>query len=102
MTLLQINFSSDVKPERLQALHQLGLDDQSVVSLRELIHSSGGDKLSPVYELSASEISNDQYGFARAFKLSLKPGQGVDEAIHQLQSSPWIESVQIVGTSSLF
>lgn len=102
MNLLQVNFSSDVESKILQTLHQVGFDDKCVTRLRELIHAAGGDKLSPIYELSAAEISNDKYGLARAFKLSLKPEQDIDGAIHQLQSSPWIESVHPVGISRLF
>ena len=102
VNLLQVNFRSDVEPEVLQALHQADLDDQRITHLRELINAAGGDKLSPVYELSAAEIANDQYGFARTFKLSLKPEQDIDGAIHLLHTSPWIESVHPVGVSLSF
>ncbi|WP_261892619.1 hypothetical protein [Acaryochloris marina] len=101
MNQLQVIFSNDVELEALQALHQVGLDDQGLVLLKELIHAAGGDKLSPVYELSAEEIRNDKYGFAKSFKLFLKPEQDIDDAIHHLQSSPWIESVNPVGISLL-
>ncbi len=102
MNLLQINFSQSVESEIIQVLHTEGLDDQRVSRIEEIIEEAGGEKLNPVYELSAEEIIHDNYGFARTFKLYLKPGTDTEQAIRILQSSPWVEKVKPVGINKTF
>ncbi len=102
MNLLQINFSQSVESEIIQVLHTEGLDDKRVSSIEEIIEEAGGEKLNPVYELSAEEIIHDNYGFARTFKLYLKPGTDAEQAIRILQSSPLVEKVKSVGINKTF
>ncbi len=102
MNLLQINFSQSVESEIIQVLHTKGLDDRRVSSIQEIIEEAGGEKLNPVYELSAEEIIHDNYGFARTFKLYLKPGTNAEQAIRILQSSPLVEKVKPVGINKTF
>jgi hypothetical protein len=102
LNLLQVNFSDSVELELIQALHTSGLSDERASSIQELVDAAGGDKLSAVYELSAEEIAHDHYGFARTFKLYLKPDTEINQAIEILQRSPLIESVKPVGISKAF
>ncbi|MGV2826693.1 hypothetical protein ACLFKQ_01690 [Myxosarcina sp. GI1(2024)] len=102
MDLLQINFSQSVENEILQVLHTEGLDDKRVSSIEEIIEEAGGEKLNPVYKLSAEEIIHDNYGFARTFKVYLKPGIDAERAIKILQSSPLVEKVKPVGINKTF
>jgi hypothetical protein len=102
LNLLQINFSNLVELEVIQALRTNGLNSEHVISIKNLIEDAGGDQLMAVYELSADEIVHDRYGFARTFKLYLKPDADMSRAIKLLQSSPLVESVKPVGISKTF
>ncbi len=102
LNLLQVNFSDSVELEVIQALHTSGLSDERVSSIQELVDAAGGDKLSAVYKLSAEEIAHDRYGFARTFKLYLKPDTDINQAIESLQRSPLVESAKPVGISKAF
>ena len=102
MNLLQINFSQSVETETIQVLHTESLDDKRVRSIEAIIEQAGGEKLQPVYELSAAEIVHDDYGFARTFKLYLKPGTDAEQAISILQSSPLVDKVKLVGINQTF
>ncbi len=102
LNVLQINFSSCIEAEILWSLHTSDLSNERVAAIQELINAAGGDKLTPVYELSQEEIMQDKYGFARAFKLSLKPETELNQAIEILQCSPFVESVRPVGIQRIF
>lgn len=102
MNLVQINFSKSVENEIIQALHTEGLDDERVSGTKAIVEKAGGEKLNPVYELSTEELIHDNYGFARTFKLYLKPGTDVEQAIRILQSSPLIEKVKLVSINKKF
>jgi hypothetical protein len=102
INLLQVNFSQSVESQTIQVLHTEGLNDERVSSIKQLVEKAGGEQLNPVYELSIEEITHDNYGFARTFKLYLIPGKDPDQAIKILQSSPQIEKVQAVGINKTF
>lgn len=102
MNLLQINFSQSVETEIIQVLHAEGLDNKRVSSIKAIVEKAGGEKVNPVYELSTEEIIHDNYGFARTFKLYLKTGTDVEQAIRILQSSPLVEKVKPVGINRTF
>jgi hypothetical protein len=102
INLLQVNFNQSVESEIIQILHSEGLNDERVSSIKQLVEKAGGEQLNPVYKLSTEEINHDNYGFARTFKLYLKPGVDTDQAIKILQSSPQIEKVKPVGINKTF
>ena len=102
LNVLQINFSNCIEAEILWSLHTNDLSNDRVTPIQELIKAAGGDKLMPVYELSQEEIMQDKYGFARSFKLSLKPETDLNKAIEILQSSSLIERVKPVGIQKIF
>ena len=64
--------------------------------LGELVARAGAASLRPVYELSAEEIAEDKYGFAREFSLTLKPGSDLDAASALLAASDLVEEVRPV------
>ncbi len=86
----------------LEVLHASGLTDERVAAIKELINTAGGEHLVPVYELSQDEIMQDNYGFARAFKLYLKSETNPNQTIEILQCSPLIESVRPFGIQKIF
>ena len=62
----------------------------------ELFARAGAAALRPVYDLSAEEIAEDKYGFAREFSLTLKPGSDLDAASALLAASDLVEEVRSV------
>lgn len=100
--LLHINFSNAVASDVLLSLHTEGLNGEKVRQIKELIQNVGGEQLSPIYELSAKEITQDRYGFAREFKLYLKPNINLNEAIEILQHSTMIENAKPIGIKKAF
>ncbi len=102
LNVLQINFSSCIEAEILWSLHTSNLSSERVTAIQELINAAGGDKLTSVYDLSQEEIMQDNYGFARAFKLSLKPETDLQQAIEILQSSSLVERVSPIRIQKTF
>jgi hypothetical protein len=102
LNLLQLKFSDLIETEILNILHTSGLNDERTTAIQKLIETAGGDRLVPIYELSQEEIMQDKYGFARVFKLYLKPDTNPNRAIEILQSSPSVESVSPVGIQKIF
>ena len=102
MNILQINFSPSVATETIQLLHTKSFENDRIDSIKKIITDAGGEILTPVYQLSTEEIIHDNYGFARTFKLYLKPSIDREQAIKILQNSPLIEKVKPVGISKAF
>ncbi len=87
-------WSLSVPVATLQSLHASELDASDSQEIADLFRSVGGERLSPVYELSLREVAEDTYGFAREFKLILRPGSDAQEAMDILSRSSFVKSVK--------
>ena len=100
--MLRISFDRSVGIKMIEILHTKGLNHEGVSDIKNLIEKVGGEKLEPVYQLSEAELIDNNYGFAHAFKLYLKPEINIDRSIEILLASPLIEKAQPVGINKTF
>jgi len=89
---LRLTLSDLVSVKDLVALHR---GTEGVLpALFETLRSTGYKSLTPVYNLTDLEITQDKYGFARDFTIVLMDEALVEEAIKKLSSSGFVKKVR--------
>ena len=93
---VRIEFSDEVDPGTLAALHAHGLDATLPPEVEALFEAADVRDVTPVYTMSEEEIATDAIGFAAEFVLYLRPGARADGVLAQLRRSPLILNAEPV------
>lgn len=91
---LRVQFSESVSTEMLALLHDSRLESEICREVKDLLAAAGASELTAVHDLTPPEIATDRYGFARDFKILLRPDADDDRAMRVLTSSPLVASAR--------